>query len=213
MLIKESQLKRLIESYLVESIFGKKTKGAKTSTLRSSFPNFSKDKDIQKVLKDAELLGDDDINTKPGVDIESLSEQTKDVIKIIFAKAKEMKVETPVVTSGYRGPKAQISAMYKNWKNNGGLQNKARAKKYLVDLYKDDDLVINIHKLFARGDKKGAIKLLKKNPISSHQSGSAFDLRFTNGIDKVLNDPSIQKLIKPFGKGSVKESDHYHIAV
>lgn len=212
MLIKESELKRIIESYLGESIFGRVNKGSKPSSIYKTYNKFF-DKDDDIVLKNAELLGDDDINVKSGADVENLSDKTKDIIRIIFAKAKDLNVETPVVTSGYRGPKTQIKAMYNNWERNGGLKDKERAKKYLVDLYKDDNLVIKIHDMFLKGDKEGAENLLKTNPVSSHQSGSAFDLRFTKGIDKVLNDPAIQKLIKPFGKGSVKESDHYHIAV
>lgn len=158
-------------------------------------------------------LSNINISKKSGVDIDSLNRKTKKVIKTVFKVAKELKVETPVITSGYRGPASQIRVMHNNWKRNGGKNNPAKARKYFVDLYKNDKLVIRIHDLFLKDDFRGAEAELTNIPISSHQSKSAFDLRLTKGIEKVLSDNRVKSLIRPFKEGSVKESDHYHIAV
>ena len=57
---------------------------------------------------------------KKGADIENLSDDTKSLIKYMYKKAEELKIEKPVITSGMRGPASQASVMYTNWTNQGG---------------------------------------------------------------------------------------------
>ena len=162
------------------------------------------------------------ITKKPGANIENLSDDTKDLIKYMYEKAEEMDdVDTPVITSGMRGPLAQATVMYNNWKANGGLNG---GEKYLVGLYANKKLAKKISDIFTAQDPstnaagleqyaiEDAAGVLEDDPISNHAEGDAFDLRLTKGIIKLLTVLAAEDLIK-VGDESKKPGPHYHVVV
>jgi len=158
-------------------------------------------------------LGDVEILRKKGADIENLSDNTKSLIKYMYKKAEELKIEKPVITSGMRGPASQASVMYTNWTSQGG---KNGGNKYLVNLYKNKKLAKAIAKAFTNNEKTEAIKkateFLKKTPISNHADGKAFDLRLTKDIKKLVDALKKEGLIKPVDE-TKKAGPHWHIKV
>ena len=161
------------------------------------------------------------ITKKPGANIEDLSNDTKDLIKYMYEKAEKMDdVDTPVITSGMRGPLAQATVMYNNWEANGGLNG---GEKYLVGLYAKKKLAKEISDIFKNngpsspgGSEDYAIDearyVLENDPISNHAEGDAFDLRLTKGIIKLLTVLAAEDLIK-VGDESKKPGPHYHVVV
>jgi len=99
MLVNESILRKVIRETLVEARFGKISSAGQTTTIDSTETDF----------ENVELKND-------SVDVNSLSEGTKNVIKDVAALVKEKEGKLPiVVTSGYRDATKQIDAMYNNW--------------------------------------------------------------------------------------------------
>ncbi len=145
--------------------------------------------------------------TKDGVNIQSLTQPTKAFIEAVPGIARDLGVEEPVITSGYRPALDQARAMAKNWAKKGGT-------KYLIGLYQQDDIAMAIGQIFERlGVGEAGIgeaaALLTKNPISPHQRGDAVDLRNTQGIEQVLTEA----LRRGFNIKYLDEGDHHHVAV
>jgi len=55
-----------------------------------------------------------------GINFGDLSDETQEFLKTITEVAKELGVQKPFVTSGYRSPSAQARVMANNWKKKGG---------------------------------------------------------------------------------------------
>ena len=161
-------------------------------------------------------IDDVSVKRKSGANIKDLSKNTKSVIKYMYKKAKELGIDTPVITSGMRGPQSQASVMYSNWVKQGA---KSGGKEYLIRLYANDKLAGSIGDVFNKNhpDKAkavaGAVELLNKTPISNHARGDAFDLRVTSRIGELVSLLEKEKLIKPFDETREKSGPHWHIKV
>lgn len=197
MLVNESILRKVIRETLIEARFGKISSAGQTTTIDSTETDF----------ENVELKDD-------SVDVNSLSEGTKNVIKAVAALVKEKEGKLPiVVTSGYRDATKQIDAMYNNWQKKQ-TEESGSGLTYLQGLYQSYSraLIKGIHRAFLSDppDKKSAIDTVTKNPISRHQSKLAFDLRSTDGHEGLailIND--IKKIENV--KSVVNEGDHIHI--
>lgn len=152
------------------------------------------------------------VRTKSGVDLSTLSPKTNELIKAIFEMAKNKKFEQPVITSGFRGPKAQALVMYRNWKREGS-GDASKGTSYLVNLYTNKKLARQIGDSFEEnGDDLTKAEALLRTPISNHNNNRAFDLRLTKNIDTIMEMPSIKALYSTGPKtGTQKESDHWHV--
>jgi len=159
-------------------------------------------------------LDDVEILKKSAANIDDLSDNSKKLLKYLYKKAAEMEIETPVVTSGMRGPKSQATVMWNNWNNQGG---KSGGNEYLLGLYKNNSMAKKIGAIFTNAkDKasavKGAIKILEIQPISNHATGDAFDLRLTKDIYKVLSEIEKEGYIKLVDE-TKKAGPHWHVKV
>ena len=162
-------------------------------------------------------IDDVPIKRKSSANIKDLNKNTKSVIKYLYKKSKELGIkDTPVITSGMRGPKSQATVMYGNWIKQGA---KSGGKDYLIRLYANDKLAGQIGDIFSKNypNKEkavaGATELLKKTPISNHSGGEAFDLRITSRIGELVSLLEKEKLIKSFDETKEKSGPHWHIKV
>ncbi len=175
----------------------------------------------KKILKDMVGKNKDsiqenlDINKKhPGVDIENISKDLKKFLTYLTMKAKELQLEKPLVTSGFRSPDSQAKAMAKNWNNHGGING---GRKYLIDLYGDDDMAMAIDDLFkSYGTDKDGIEYVSeylehfKPNASPHMKkpAQAVDLRNTDKIRELLSNVQKEGM---FSFTYLDEGDHMHI--
>ena len=103
----------------------------------------------------------------------------------------------PMITSGLRSPMAQAEAML----------DKVRRGENLHALYRNDQLIDDLLKLPRTATAWAAV--LAVRPVSSHQSGKAFDVRTR---DRSSSEVAAMKSIAAELRGSgLIESDHLHI--
>jgi tRNA nucleotidyltransferase/poly(A) polymerase len=172
---------------------------------------------MEHVKKDFEL-GIENVIIKPGVNVENVSSDVKYFIKILGEEALKLKLETPVITSGWRSVEEQAKIMATNWFNNGGQRN---GKRYLIGLYGKDygGKIAAIFEKYGNGEEgqRLAIQVIKNQPVgSSHimNPGTAIDLRMTSGIDKILKSIVSQKIFDLKIKDETNYAGpHYHVNV
>ena len=134
----------------------------------------------------------------------SLEKKIKKLADIYFAKRKTKLV----ITSGYRPPERQASAMYDKIVREGELS--------VRKLYKNKaavDQILNAYRA-NKGKREAAIKAMTETIakqvksgiyISNHLRSNALDVRMTANL-KALNEAVMQ-----IGGRIVVESDHYHL--
>tara|TARA_R110002153_G_scaffold1395_2_gene7206 strand:- start:4706 stop:5362 length:657 start_codon:yes stop_codon:yes gene_type:complete len=214
MKISRKTLNLLIENYIFEGDLRKFYKDedyddyGDYSSDSDSYPEIQHD---EGELKTTNIDGVS-VRTKSGVDLSTLSTKANELIKAIFEMAKLKGFVQPVITSGFRGPKAQARVMYNNWKRES-YGSGPKGTSYLVGLYKNKKLAQKIGDSFAEhgDDLTKAVELLK-TPISNHNNNKAFDLRLTKDIDTIMEMPSIKALYSTgTNTGTQKESDHWHV--
>ena len=217
----------LLTELQIRAFIYEKLKEARQASVRADLSRNKKYSDSDEKPSGAEVshsgpsvddkIDDVSIKRKSGANIKDLSKNTKSVIKYMYKKAKELGItDTPVITSGMRGPQSQASVMYSNWVKQGA---KSGGKNYLIRLYANDELAGQIGDAFEKNhpDKAkavaGAVELLNKTPISNHARGDAFDLRVTSRIGELVSLLEKEKLIKPFDETKEKSGPHWHIKV
>lgn len=103
----------------------------------------------------------------------------------------------PMITSGLRSSLAQAEAML----------SKVRRGENLHSLYRNDQLISDLLRL--PRDASAWAAVLAVRPVSSHQSGRAFDVRTR---DRSANDVATMKNLAAELRGSgLIESDHLHV--
>ena len=131
---------------------------------------------------------------------------------------------TLIITSALRTPYNQVRIMFQNYKKKGGLTDRAKGRKYLVDLY-NDAAANAIVDAFERGnytDEKaagaGAGHLAAPDSvyfhISKHQLGKAADVAFLSSPNP---DEKVSKALLAAAKANkginiLMESDHFHVS-
>ena len=148
-----------------------------------------------------------------------LKQKTKLVIKRIKSYAKENNIKIPYITSAFRGSEDQARVMFNNWKRQGGKAD-GKGTAYLVGLYANDDLAEKIGISFEEtGEYRKAARLLKKNPVSSHATGEAFDLRSKGHpdvksiLDAVKAEFAEKGITVKIGDETNMKAPHWHINV
>jgi hypothetical protein len=133
----------------------------------------------------------------------------------------------PVITSGFRGPKRQIDAVWSNWVSNN---------KYLYKVKYKEPFRTDISDIFARTNleetdsnyltpdqaKKQAVNFVKtqeksKNYMSNHQTRGAIDIKvmntpeYNNWILTFLETAKRQGIIQSFLDERDQDNPHFHI--
>ena len=139
------------------------------------------------------------ISINIGADVENTSNKVKEFLTTLGNLAKQRRMPTPHVTSGYRSSRAQARAMAKNWMKYGGnkvvsdAEARTKSKRqgtidsiksmtnepinlgliYLFELYADNKTIININQIFMQlGAKFGGQKAVAEYLDSSGNSPS-----------------------------------------
>ena len=169
------------------------------------------------------------IQTKNGVD-PNVTAQVKSFLEIIGNTAANNGYPKPTVTSGYRSPEAQVNAMAKNW---ASPKVGNQSSSYLSGLYADKEMAAELNTIFQNNYDPATGKVTSagvseaaqywKNKYagsggSSHVvvggASKAVDLRFTTGIDEILNTLARPDLTAAGIEISVlREEDHFHVKV
>ena len=169
------------------------------------------------------------IQTKSGVD-PNVTAEVNSFLQIIGNIASNNGYPKPTVTSGYRSPESQVNTMAGNWASpNVGNQSTS----YLSGLYSDKEMAAELNTIFQNNYDPATQKVTSagvaeatqywKNKYaggggSSHVvvdgESKAVDLRFTTGIDEILNNLALPDLAAAGIEISVlRESDHFHVKV
>jgi len=158
------------------------------------------------------------VYTKPGVNINNVTQDVKDFIEAIGNKAKEMGVQTPIITSGWRSIRNQSALMGRNWNDNGGMNG---GREYLEGLYGKSygSKMSDIFESYGVGkdaQELGA-KVIRSRTVGSHHitdPGQALDFSLTSGIKEVL---SAMRIDNDFNIKIVDETKmagpHYHVSI
>lgn len=157
----------------------------------------------------------DNVTKSQYANVENLTSDLKSFIRVLGNTAKEMGVETPHITSGYRSIESQAQIMYNNWVSNGGIKT---GRQYLTGLY-GRKYGTEVADVFERYPKAEAVR--RVIPVIERYGGrhiqnpaQAIDLRLTDGITDVLY------AIEKSGRFNMKLVDerkmagpHWHITV
>jgi len=129
----------------------------------------------------------------------------------------------PVITSGYRGPERQVTAMWYQWVND---------RSYIVDNYVNQTLARPVHDIFTANasDRKKAIRLAAKelgklqkktgDYLSNHGERNAVDLSLFKGgkygkynqkLYDYLADAKRRGIISSFLDERGKKRPHFHV--
>jgi len=125
----------------------------------------------------------------------------------------------PVITSGYRGPKRQINAMYKQWKGNNNYIKKTYRPTYNILGKYIEEFFTTLPEPEA---KRKAVNFLREKEkenkyISNHQLRGAIDISLfkdnekNDEIKKFLEYAKNQGIIKSFLDERDTKSPHFHI--
>jgi hypothetical protein len=165
------------------------------------------------------------VQAKPGVK-GPISEALQKFLEICGRIASEQNLPQPVVTSGYRSPDDQISAMASNWVSNGGLHG---GNQYLLKLYRDDAMASAIGSIFTSnydrasdrvspdGRKEATAYWTQRYGTGSRSHlkvpAEAVDLRKTEGILDIINEAIAEMASHGIQVASLDEPipPHFHI--
>jgi len=165
------------------------------------------------------------VQAKPGVK-GPISEALQKFLEVCGRIASEQNLPQPVVTSGYRSPDDQISAMASNWVSNGGLLG---GNRYLLKLYRDDAMASAIGSIFTSnydrasdrvspdGRKEATAYWVQRYGTGgrSHLKvpAEAVDLRKTEGILDIINEAIAEMASYGIQVASLDEPipPHFHI--
>jgi len=166
---------------------------------------------------------------KPGIDTSRLGPKINKFAKH-FTDAFLEKFDVivlPVITSGFRGPKRQINAVWNNWVDNNNYLYKVGYsepfRSYVSELFERTKLEeTDSEYLTPDRAKKQAVKFLEEKEkqdvyMSNHQTRGAIDIAVTNNneyndwIKEFLEGAKQQGIIQSFLDERDQESAHFHI--
>ena len=149
---------------------------------------------------------------RSGLSLKGLKPEAKELLHKLANEYKEITGKDLVITSTFRGAEKQATTMFGKF-----LQERREGVKVkdTMSYYIKQDIVADLQPIFARKDLKDAVELLRKKPISNHQTGYCIDASMSgNSYDAVIKAASNLGLTHANGgvitnEGGVK--NHFHI--